>query len=897
MNLPPAEKKQLLIDWNATTFSLPNDTCVHLLFEEQVSKAPDAEAVIFEDVILTYAELNARANQLAHALIVLGVKSEEPVAVALERSPEVIIALLAILKAGCVYVPFDPDYPAARLTFMLQDSGARILITREVLLDRLPLKAEHTIYLYRDQEYITTHSESNPNLPITFESLAYIIYTSGSTGSPKGVAVEHRSIALHCQTIPACFELTTQDRFLQFASISFDASLEQILPTLSFGAAIVLPTPGLLSDEMLNECMLKQGVTVLELPPAFFQLWSLSCKGTLFPLLRLIILAGDVVVPKLLNIRENWLKPWPRILNVYGPTEATISTTLYDIPEGPTGLYVPIGNPLPHRTVYVLDKEMHPTPIGVPGELHIGGLCLARGYLNRPELTAEKFIPDPFSSEPGARLYKSGDLVRYRSDGNLEFLGRLDHQVKIRGYRIELGEIEAVLRSHSTIGETVVIRREDEPGSEKLVAYVVAKKEVKVKQDDLRAFMREALPAYMIPSAFVFLEKIPLTPNRKIDRNALPPPDRIIEKKITYVAPRDEIETQLVELWENVLGVHPIGIHDNFFDIGGHSLLSLRLLLQIQKKINGSIVLSDIYQALTIEGFAGKLRNEELLHNISPIVCIQPGSSNKEFPPLFFIHVLGHGLKYCRPVAKYLPSELPAYGLSIQLLDKQPQIANRVEDLARFYISEVKKIQPVGPYMFIGFSFGGLVAFEMAKQMRESGKDVRLVVLVDSTLSTAFKKTGVIKRVKEHYKSWRKQGAFYLKQNIVLKFYYSWKEKFTHWYLRKRLWYYKLTGKKSDMSVDLKEFDAWKENKEAARQYYPYSYAGKVILLKSDQTTSQVEYLMDPQLGWGDVVSGGVEIIKCPGNHLGMLADHFVETVAKKLMQSIKKALNKEIGT
>ena len=892
MNLPPAEKKQLLIDWNATTFSLPNDTCVHLLFEEQVSKAPDAEAVIFEDVILTYAELNARANQLAHALIVLGVKSEEPVAVALERSPEVIIALLAILKAGCVYVPFDPDYPAARLTFMLQDSGARILITREVLLDRLPLKAEHTIYLDRDQEYITTHSESNPNLPITFESLAYIIYTSGSTGSPKGVAVEHRSIALHCQTIPACFELTTQDRFLQFASISFDASLEQILPTLSFGAAIVLPTPGLLSDEMLNECMLKQGVTVLELPPAFFQLWSLSCKGTLFPLLRLIILAGDVVVPKLLNIRENWLKPWPRILNVYGPTEATISTTLYDIPEGPTGLYVPIGNPLPHRTVYVLDKEMHPTPIGVPGELHIGGLCLARGYLNRPELTAEKFIPDPFSSEPGARLYKSGDLVRYRSDGNLEFLGRLDHQVKIRGYRIELGEIEAVLRSHSTIGETVVIRREDEPGSEKLVAYVVAKKEVKVKQDDLRAFMREALPAYMIPSAFVFLEKIPLTPNRKIDRNALPPPDRIIEKKITYVAPRDEIETQLVELWENVLGVHPIGIHDNFFDIGGHSLLSLRLLLQIQKKINSKITLSDFYQALTIDGLAKMLRKDDWSKNNFSMVCLQKGTSNTALPPLYFIHVLGTGLKFCKPIVKYLASDLPVYGLSIQLLDQQSHVENRIEDWARFYNLQVKQIQPSGPYMFVGFSNGGLIAFEMAKQMRDSGEDVRLVAILDTMLPKTFNKTGVVRKVKEQYKKWQRQGTYYFIRQGVQRFYYVWREKITHWYFRKILRNYEVKGRSGEMTIDLKEYVTWSENHEASIRYNPEPYAGKVILFKSDQTLQEVDNIKDPQLGWGEVALGGVEIINCPGDHVSMLTDPHVETVANKLRQAIAGALH-----
>ena len=322
-----------------------------------------------------------------------------------------------------------------------------------------------------------------------------------------------------------------------------------------------------------------------------------------------------------------------------------------------------------------------------------------------------------------------------------------------------------------------MIRREDEPGSEKLVAYVVAKKDVKVIQGELRAFMQKSLPPYMIPSAFVFLEKIPLTPNRKIDRNALPHPESKVEENTSYEPPKDTIEKQLVEIWEEVLGVHPIGIHDNFFELGGHSLLAMKLLLQIQKKINGSIVLSDIYQALTIEGFAGKLRNEELLHNNSSLVCIQPGISKSSLPPLFFIHVLGSGFKFCRPITEYLDPELPVYGLSIQLMDKRPLIDNRVESLARFYIHEVKQIQPDGPYMLIGFSFGGLVAFEMAKQMKECGEDVRLLAIVDATLFVRFKKTNLVRRVKEHYKNWKKYGKSYLRQNIILKVYYSFMEK------------------------------------------------------------------------------------------------------------------------
>ena len=633
------------------------------------------------------------------------------------------------------------------------------------------------------------------------------------------------------------------------------------------------------------------------LTPAFFSLWSLSCRSNLPPSLRVINSGGDVLPPGSLKVRESWSSPGLRFVNTYGPTEATITATMYDIPEGLTGPYVSIGRPLPHRTVYVLDKEMQPTPIGVPGELHIGGACLARGYLNRPELTAEKFISDPFSSRPGARLYKTGDLVRYRPDGNLEFLGRLDHQVKIRGFRIELGEIEEVLRSHSNVTEAVVIRREDLPGLEQLVAYVVGKKAAEGMQKELRVFMLKSLPEYMIPSVFVFLDKIPLTPNRKIDRNALPHPESKVEENTSYEPPKDTIEKQLVEIWEEVLGVHPIGIHDNFFELGGHSLLAMKLLLQIQKKINGSIVLSDIYQALTIEGFAGKLRNEELLHNISPIVCIQPGSSNKEFPPLFFIHVLGHGLKFCKPMIKYLGSDLPVYGLSIQLLDQQPHVENRIEDWARFYILQVKQIQPSGPYLFVGFSNGGIIAFEMAKQMRESGEDVRLVAILDTILPKTFTKIGLARSVKERYKKWRRQGSYYFIRQVLQRTYYVWREKITHWYFRRILWYYKVTGRSGEMTIDLKEYVTWSENHEASKRYNPAPYAGKVILFKSDHTLHEVDNIKDPQLGWGEVSLGGVEIIHCPGNHLGMLVDPHVETLAKKLRQSIDRALHIEIGT
>ena len=563
---------------------------------------------------------------------------------------------------------------------------------------------------------------------------------------------------------------------------------------------------------------------------------------------------------------------------------------------------MPIGRPLPHRTLYVLDKEMQPTPIGVPGELHIGGACLARGYLNRPELNAEKFIPDPFSSSPCARLYKTGDLVRYCSDGNVEFLGRIDHQVKIRGFRIELGEIEAALIAHPAIREAVVIANVEENGDKRLVAYIVETKyseqnEKHLTTTGLRSFLQASLPDYMLPAAFAFLTELPLTPNGKIDRNALPDLKSIDKKNTNYAPAIDLIEKQLVAIWEEVLGVHPIGINDNFFEIGGNSLISIRLLLQIQKRIDSKIILSDIFHALTIRELAFRLNNHEDVHSMSSMVCIQHGTIQSNLPPLFFIHVLGVGMKYCRPIVKYLGLDITVFGLSIELMDNPPEVSSMVEDLAQFYIADVKKTYPVGPYMFIGFSFGGLVAFEMARQLQERGDDIRLVGLIDTIPPTLFKKLDIESRIKEHHEQWKKQGISYLVKKVVTRLNNEWflnKQKVTHYFLSKRLWYYEITGRNSLMPIGLKEFAGWSANKEAAKFYTPQPYSGKITLFKSDQTTSEIHYVLDPQLGWGDIAMGGVDIVECHGDHVGMLKDPNVEKVSKSLRIAIDKALSSE---
>jgi amino acid adenylation domain-containing protein len=476
------EQQQLLVEWNDTKTDYPRDSSIHQLFEAQVQRTPDAVAVVFEQEELTYEELNRRSNQLAHYLRALGVGPEVFVAVCLERSLDMIIALLGILKAGGAYLPLDPAYPKARLSLMLKDSLAPVLLTQTRLLEELPECMAKIICLDSAWEAIADESAESPSNTTTPENLAYVIYTSGSTAQPKGVLVSHGSIADHCRSAQRYYELNADDVVLQFASASFDVSLEEILPTLIVGAKLVVMGTDMWPPAEFHRKISEFGLTVLNLPSAYWQ--ELARQWADVPELapniqpRLFIVGGDTMLPDALNHWQRTPVNSVRLLNAYGPTETTITATAFEVTprvcENRTFQRIPIGRPLANREIYILDSYGNPVPVGVPGGLHIGGVGVARGYLNRPELTAEKFVPNPFSDEPGARLYKTGDLARYLADGNIEFLGRVDQQVKIRGFRIELGEIEAALDQHPAVREAVVLAREDTPGEKRLAAYVAA---------------------------------------------------------------------------------------------------------------------------------------------------------------------------------------------------------------------------------------------------------------------------------------------------------------------------------------------------------------------------------------------------------------------------------------
>ncbi|BAZ54100.1 amino acid adenylation domain-containing protein [Nostoc sp. NIES-4103] len=606
------ELHQLLVEWNNTEIDYPQDQCIHQLFEAQVEKTPDAVAVVFENEKLTYGELNAKANQLARYLQKLGVGKEVLVGICVERSLEMIVGILGILKAGGAYVPLDPAYPQERLNLILEDAKLSLLLTQQRLKQWLPQNQYQSIYLDADWQLITQESQENLETKATPANLAYVIYTSGSTGRPKGVLVEHNSLVNY--TVSACnnYQINQGDRFLQFASICFDVAAEEIFTSLVVGSTLVLRNDSMLSSVpafLENCCQLK--ITVLALPTAFWHQITaeLSENLSLPEPLRLVIIGGEKALPQRLAI---WLKNVSKkvqLINSYGPTEATIGTTisnLSNLEELNIGLReVPIGKAIDNVQVYILDCYMQPTPIGIPGELYIGGMGIARGYLNQPQLTAEKFIPNPFSNELGTRLYKTGDLARYLPNGEIEILGRVDDQVKIRGFRIELGEIEAQLNQHPDVSEAVIKVWEDEHGDQRLVGYVSCQSKPELTVTQLRSFLKEQLPEYMIPSAFVILEALPLTPNGKIDRRALPAPGKLRpELAANYVIPQTEVEQTIANIWQKALNIENIGIHDNFFEIGGHSLLMIKVHSELGKIFKNELVMLDLFRYPTISSLA-----------------------------------------------------------------------------------------------------------------------------------------------------------------------------------------------------------------------------------------------------------------------------------------------------
>jgi amino acid adenylation domain-containing protein len=608
--LTEAEQRQLL-KWNDTRKAYPTDKCIHEMFETQAKRAPDTVAMVFENEHLTYREMDRRANQLARHLQELGVRAETSVGIYVERSFDTVMGILGILKAGGAYVPIDPVYPMERVAYMLADTQSPVLLTQERLAGQLSGYDGQVICLDTDRERISREREDPPTVKVTGDNLAYIIYTSGSTGKPKGTPVTHYNVTRLFEATGDWFHFNECDVWTLFHTCAFDFSVWELWGALLYGGRlVVIPFLMSRSPEAFYNLLHRERVTVLnQTPSAFRQLiWAEESLGIKALALRLVIFGGEA-------LEINSLRPWyehhgdefPQLVNMYGITETTVHVTYRPLTMADVNTLSGsvIGRPIPDLQTYVLDDRLQPVPIGVSGEILVGGAGLSRGYLNHPGLTAERFIPDPFGNEPGARLYRSGDLGRYLPNGDIEYLGRIDHQVKVRGFRIEMGEIEAALAQHPTVRETVALVREDVSGNKRLVAYVVGKDGHKVAAGDLRRFLRDKLPEYMVPAVFVTLGEMPLTPNGKVDRRALPAPDgERPELGMAFVAPRTPVEKMLASIWAEVLELDQVGIHEDFFELGGHSLLAIRVISRIRETFHTELPLRDFFERYTVADLA-----------------------------------------------------------------------------------------------------------------------------------------------------------------------------------------------------------------------------------------------------------------------------------------------------
>jgi amino acid adenylation domain-containing protein len=607
--LTERERTQIVHDWNATSAEFPQ-TCVHALFEQQVSQHPDSVAVVFEDRQLTYRELNQRANQVANFLRKRGVGPDVLVGVCLERCPEVLVALLGIWKAGGAYVPLDPAYPADRLSFMVKDSAAKVLLTDSKHKPLFASAAGETFCM--DSDWPTIAKESSGNLqPVSTPSnLAYVMYTSGSTGTPKGVMVLQSGLVNYLTWAIKTYSVQTGGSIPVHTSTSFDLTVTGLYPPLLVGGRVEILPEDVGGQSLVKALKKGRDRSLVKITPAHLELLNQQIRpeeaaGST----KVFVIGGENLVAESLAL---WRKSAPatRLINEYGPTETVVGCCTYEVAANdPATGSVPIGRPIANTQLYILDRYRNPVPVGVTGELYIGGAGVARGYLNRPELNKERFIADQFSGQINSRLYKTGDLGRYRKDGVLEYLGRVDNQVKVRGYRIELGEIEATLASDPRVQSCAVLVREDEPGNKQLVGYVVPREGKAPTAEDLQQFVKQKLPEYMAPSQFVFLDSIPLTTNGKVDRKALPAPTygNVSEGK-DFAAPHTETEKAIADIWSKLMKLERIGIHDDFFDFGGHSLMAMKMVSQIEERFGVSLPLADFLEEPTIAGLAKRVK-------------------------------------------------------------------------------------------------------------------------------------------------------------------------------------------------------------------------------------------------------------------------------------------------
>ena len=856
--LTEVESHQILVDWNNTAKNYPKDKCVHQLFEEQVERTPDAIAVVFEKQQLTYRELNNQANQLANYLHQLGVKPETLIGICVERSLEMIIGLLGVLKAGGAYVPLDPNYPQERLDFMLEDTQVSIILIQNHLLSKFFSPSIKFINIDHNWNIINQQSKEilSNNLNLTSHNLAYIIYTSGSTGQPKGVMMPHYALTNRILWGQSEAKLTTKDKVLQRAPFSFDPSINEVFSALISGAQLVIPLGKSIGDSRyLIDLIISQKITIMSLPPSLLRAILDEEKVTKCQSLKRVSCGAEALTMELVKDFKSKLPA--KLFNVYGPTETCLSVTQWETNLEIRSNIAPIGRPIDNTKIYILDSQLQPVPIGVPGEIYIGGVGLARGYLNRSKLTAERFIKNPFKAD--GRLYKTGDLARYLPDGTIEFLGRIDHQVKIRGFRIELGEIETLLTQHPKIRETVVIVRENARENQVLVAYFIPTSEYIPSSIELREFLSRKLPHYMIPNVFIPLEQFPLTINGKIDLQNIPLASQIKQDTSDILlTPQDQLEQDLMVIWEEVLGIKPIRITDNFFELGGHSLLAVKLIHLIVTTTTYKLSLGVLFENPTIEKIAQNLRNNPDFFPWNFLISIQPKGDK---PPLFAIH---NEIQAYHNLACYLGEEQPIYGLSDPRFVQEVVLSeSSIDTLATNYLEEIQHLQPCGPYYLIGISFGGIVAFEIAQHLLTKGEKVAFLGLLDSSAPNFCKSLSLRQKFQIHWQELVEKGIFTYINNRIN----SQSNKLNKFVNRQKL-ATKIDQNKEKINelapsaqADVFNFI----NKELMTNYVARPYWGKITLFKAQQTKELIDRhprYFDEKLGWGNIAKKGLDILR-----------------------------------
>ena len=842
------ERHEQLVKWNATEADYPREKCVHHLIRAQAEKTPDAIAAVFKDEQLTYGELERRSNQLARYLRARNVGPGVLVGIHLERSLDMLVGLLGIWKAGGAYVPVDPAFPNDRQAFMVEDAALSILVTQAKLRDTLPVEDITQVCLDADRSAISGESADRlDDEAVTPESLAYVIYTSGSTGKPKGVQLPHRAVVNFLSTMATEPGLTAEDRLLAVTTLSFDiAGLELYLP-LTVGARVVIADRDVAANgEELAKLIGESEATVMQATPTT---WRMLIDSGWAGDPDITVLCGGEALPRALA--EELLTRVKTVWNMYGPTETTIWSTIHPVQSGAGP--VSIGRPIANTHIYLLDSHDQPVPLGVVGELCIGGDGVALGYLGRPQLTAEKFVDHPFVDSPGAKIYRTGDLARYRPDRRLECLGRTDHQVKVRGFRIELGEIETAIERHPGVREAAVLVREDTPGDKRLVAYVGSAPEATHSSKDLVAWLRESLPEYMVPSAWVKLDAFPLTPNGKIDRRALPEPtDAPRSRSADFIAPRNHHEQQLAEIWERVLGLSPLGVQDDFFDIGGHSLLAVRLVSEIEAKMTTRIPLTTLFQVRTIENLARVVGGHEDATSESAFVAIQATGSR---PPLFTGGSHPRYVELSRRLGEQQPFyRLDVYALQNQRLAQGKKPFTQLEDMAYHYVENILRVQPKGPYYLGGGCEGSYAAFEIALQLQKRGHEVACLIM---WLAPPLNQNGRSIRRSAPFRLLR-QASYLMSGGSVFKM------------------------DRRALGVLLKHEYVEYRIFRALDNYRPSGrYKGKITLVRTAESPKSTH---DLNKEWQELATEGADVKTVPGNHNNWLEDHL--DAFSKLLES-----------